>query len=174
MRVGSSKRLILALSVAAAVLLPVAGCQRLDLQVIDLNGYNRTLEKHRGRVVLVDFWATWCMPCVEHFPKTVEWSRDYADQGLAVIAVSVDDAGSEASVAKFLEKQGARFDTLMSEMGTGTETWEAFDIPGGVPFYKLYDRTGRVRYRFSGNADVPGTEPLDQIERRIKELLAEK
>ncbi len=154
--------------------LPDIDLPDIDLVVTDIALYNEVVEQYAGKVVLVDFWATWCRPCLEHFPKTVRWGNEYADEGLAVIAVSVDDPGSAEAAAKFLAKQDARFDTLISELGTGLATWEAFDLTGGVPFYKLYDRSGRLRYRFSGNAGVVDVDPIDQIEPRIRELLAEK
>src|SRR5688572_18937744 len=59
----------------------------ISLQAADADEYQRTLEKHRGKVVLVDFWATWCAPCVKQFPHTVGLERKYKDRGLAVISV---------------------------------------------------------------------------------------
>ena len=149
--------------------------QDVKLQVVDAEGYRKVLEKHRGKVILVDFWATWCLPCLKHFPHTVELNRRFSDQGLAVISLSIDDSVEKKTVREFLAMQGATFDNLLSKFGTGTESLEAFNMRGGVPLFKLYDRQGKLRYQFGGAPeDLEGGQPIDQIDRRVEELLKEK
>ncbi len=134
--------------------------------------YEQQLRKHRGHVVLVDFWATWCVPCKKKFPQILQWHKDLAERGLRVMSVSVDDASQRAQVLEQLEKWDARIDNLISRWGAGSKSAEQFEFDGAVPFYKLYDRTGTLRYQFSGLPEgLDGVLGLDELEPRIKELL---
>ena len=105
------------------------------------------IAKHRGKVVLVDFWATWCLPCVEQLPHTLELGQRLADRGLAVVTVSCDEPTESDRVAKFLStKQASGATNLISQFGGSPRTMDEFEIASGaVPFYKLYDRAGRLR-----------------------------
>ncbi len=104
---------------------------------------------HRGKVVLVDFWATWCVPCMKQFPHTVELAKWNPDQ-LAVIAVSMDEPDALEQVRRFLAKHDARFDHLLSEYGVGQESFEKFEITdGAIPHYKIFDRQGQLRHTVS-------------------------
>ena len=142
-----------------------------SLEVVDAAGYQSVLDNHRGKVVLVDFWATWCVPCRQGFPHTVELSRAYADDGLAVISVSLDDPDESKDAAlEFLQEQHADFTNLISSLGSGTESVEAFDIDGGgVPHYKLYDREGALIRKFSSD----GQSAIDPatVEAAVREAL---
>src|SRR5262245_12664930 len=123
------------------------------------------IAEHQGQVVFVDFWATWCLPCVEGFPHTVELSKKYKDQGLATIAVSFDNLESKDEVRSFLIKRGANFDNLLSKYdGVSQEAAKDFDVEA-LPQYRLYDRQGKLRFKWEGQSD--------EIEPKIKELLAE-
>jgi len=130
----------------------------------------RTLRQHRGEVVLVDFWATWCPGCLDLFPHTVELHKRFASRGLAVISVSFDDPeDDQASVLDFLTSQGAHFENFISRHGAGPKSAEAFEIENGtLPHFKLYDRKGVLRKTF-------GEEPfeVEEIDRAVEELLAE-
>ena len=151
-----------------------AAAAPVTIQEVDRAGFDAVVGGHRGKVVLVDFWATWCGPCRKHFPHTVELHRQFGEQGLAVVAVSMDDPRDDAVALSFLQSQGATFDNLISNYGVGTEGFEAFEIPDAIPYFTLYDRQGRLRYRFSPvfeNAEEG--EPLDNIDIRVRELLRE-
>jgi len=126
--------------------------------------------QHRGNVVLVDFWASWCIPCIEMFPHTVELHRKLADRGLAVVSVSLDDLAEKPEVLKFLQEQGATLDNYLARDGGSDATWKALDIPSGVPHLKLYDRAGRLRRTFPGDDTKVRTEAVD---RAVRQLLAE-
>ena len=139
------------------------------LATIDNRGLAEAVARHRGQVVLVEFWATWCAPCVELFPHTVELQTRLADQGLAVISVSMDDMKDQETVLRFLRGRRATFENFIGQYGVGSEGFDAFDISdGALPHLKLYGRDGRLQKTF-----VSGGQPLDpeQIERAIAEIL---
>jgi thiol-disulfide isomerase/thioredoxin len=143
-----------------------------------VDGSNQTLAdwitKHHGKVVLVDFWATWCGPCVKGFPHLVELSNKHRDAGLAVISVSMNEPKDRPSVLAFLERQKADFENLLPEYGAGSKFLEAFDLRGDVPFYKLYDSKGVLRFSFSDDpSGIENCESIEKIDSRVEALLKE-
>jgi thiol-disulfide isomerase/thioredoxin len=116
-------------------------------------------------VVFVDYWATWCEPCVEYFPHTVEMHRKYKDQGLATIGVSFDEPDEEQTARQFLAEQGADFEHLLNSYGVGTEATEKFNLDQ-VPHFRLYNRQGELVKKWD-------EKPTD-ADKLIEGLLAEE
>jgi len=126
----------------------------------DLDGERVSLRAYRGKVVLLNFWATWCGPCEVELPRFVAWQRQYGPQGLQVIAVSMDD--SAAPVRAFVRKLNPDFPVVMGDEKIGT-------LYGGVlglPVTFLISRDGKVAERIQGGAD------LGLMEKDIQRLLA--
>jgi len=145
---------------------PVASASEIQLPQGDAKALQAIIDQHKGEVVFVDFWATWCGPCVEGFPHTVELSKKYKGQGLATIAVSFDSLENEGAVREFLKKQGADFDHLLSKYdGVSQDAAVDFDVEA-LPQYRLYDRQGKLRHKWEGKSE--------EIEPAIQTLLAEK
>ena len=146
------------------------------LQVIDEKQYAEILEKHRGKVVLVDFWATWCMECLELMPHTVELHEKLREQGLQVMLVSLDSPEDRReTVEKLLANNGMTFDSYISRYGSDPKSAELFEIESAaLPNVKLYDRTGRVRKVFSAGRMPPEPFDADDVEKAVRELLAEE
>ena len=171
-----------AVPTAVVIALLVGGCSRpsspqpsstepVKLEVIDEAAFTKVLEGHRGKVVLVDFWATWCKPCMELFPHTVQLHRRLADRGLAVVSVSFDDPDEDRAAAfEFLTRQGAAFQNFISAYGAGTRSVEAFKLEGPLPQVKLYDRLGKLRKTLGGKSGEVDPQELD---RAVEELLGE-
>src|ERR1700757_1184521 len=83
---------------------PVAGKSEPDLTLKDLDGKDVSLAQYRGRVVLVNFWATWCEPCKVEIPELIEMQQKYGAKGFTVLGVAMDDEGRSA-VAPFVENE---------------------------------------------------------------------
>ena len=80
--------------------------------------------------MLVEFWATWCVPCVKLFPHTVELHRRLAARGLVVISVSMDETEKQEAVLHFFAPRG-HLENFISRYGVGSEGFDAFDIADG-------------------------------------------
>ena len=117
--------------------------EQIKLKVGDEQALEAMIANHKGKVVFVDYWATWCHPCVEYFPHTVEMSRKYKDQGLVTIAVTFDAVEEEANARKYLAEQGVDFENLLCSYDAGPEAFEKFGIEQ-VPHFRLYDREGKL------------------------------
>jgi cytochrome c biogenesis protein CcmG/thiol:disulfide interchange protein DsbE len=110
-----------------------------DFALKDGDGKTVRLSDYRGKVVLLDFWATWCGPCKMEIPWFVEFERKYKDRGFAVLGVSMDDDGWDA-VKPFIKHIGVNYRIVMGNEQTG-------DLYGGIealPTAFLIDRQGRV------------------------------
>ena len=137
-----------------------------SLPPVDGETLRSRIAEHRGKVVLVDFWATWCPPCRKAFPHTVELAHQHADQGLRVITVSLDNKDQRPQAANFTADHIGPAEHFVSQHGTGTRSFNEFEIDAGmIPYFKLYDRSGRLRYTFEGASS--------EIDQRIEELLQE-
>jgi peroxiredoxin len=116
-----------------------------------LNGGKIRLEDFRGKVVVLDFWATWCPPCREGIPELNRLYAEYRNRGLAVIGISLD-RGEAEEVRRFLAQRGAEY---LNALGN-EEILQAYSaIPGlgkiqGIPTAFVIDREGRLRKKFVG------------------------
>ena len=97
-----------------------------------------TLSELQGKVVYLDFWASWCPPCRQSFPWMNEMQRRYADQGLAIVAINLDKERS--LVEKFLQETPAEFTIAYDPDGQVAEAYRV----GGMPSSYIIDRAGQV------------------------------
>jgi len=147
----------------------------VTLELGNRETFQAMLAKHRGNVVLVDFWATWCLPCTIQFPHSVERSQRFGSNGLSVISVSMNEPADREEVLAFLQRSNASFDNLLTEYGAGSAFVDAFDLRGDLPLYRLYDRKGVLRYTFSEDPEgIEKGETIDRIDQRIEQLLSEE
>ena len=154
---------------AAAIASP-----EIKLYPIDKVGYDAFLVHYPGKVVLVDFWGTWCPKCREDFPHTVELDRKYGSDGLVVVSFACDDADKEEEILAFLHEQQATFKNLRGVDGANEKTFDDFQIAGGaLPHYKLYDRKGKLSKTFAVDPEAEHQFSLEDVGAAVQELLAE-
>ncbi|HEV8610868.1 MAG TPA: redoxin domain-containing protein [Thermoanaerobaculia bacterium] len=167
--VPRSGRAIIALLFISAALTVDARTQSSLAGEIDAAGLRQTLAQQKGRVVLLNFWATWCVPCREEFPELSKLQGKYGATGLQVIGVSTDFAKERAAVGKFLAEQRPSFPNYRKKSGGDDQAFiEAVDSSWGgeLPFSVLYDRSGRKVRVFSGSL------PVARVEKEVRKLLA--
>lgn len=110
-----------------------------------LSGATAGLGQFRGRLVLLTFWATWCLPCVEEMPGLERLHRDFSGDGLTILAVSIDVQGAEI-VAPFWRKSGQSYLVLLDPRQRVATRYGAWALPTAF----LIDRAGRVFARIQG------------------------
>jgi len=133
-----------------------------DFTLTDMAGQQVTLSQFRGKVVILNFWATWCPPCREEMPSMERLYRDFESQGLVMLAVNIDENGRDA-VAKFLKKTPHSFPVLLDSENVAQNTYGVFRFPESF----IIDRNGVVVDKIIGGRDwMAGT-----IFKKIKFLL---
>jgi peroxiredoxin len=135
--------------------------QAPDFALKDADGRVVRLSDYRGKVVLLDFWATWCGPCKIEIPWFMQLERQYKDRGFAVLGVSMDDDGWE-SVKPFLSELGVNYRVVIGD----DKTAQLYGGIDALPTTFLIDRTGKIAAVHVGLASrkdfVDGVEELLQ------------
>jgi peroxiredoxin len=135
--------------------------QAPDFTRQDLQGHTLHLKAFRGKVVLLNFWATWCAPCQMEMPVFSAWQRQYGPQGLAIIGISMDD--DAAAARRLVQRLKLDYPVAMGDARLGLRYGGVL----GLPLTFLIDRNGVVRARFQGETDAK------TIEKQVQGLLAE-
>lgn len=150
--------LLLAGALAAGVhflgdeLFPVeVGSKAPQIQGVTLDGARRpkTLADFEGKVVLLNVWATWCEPCRVEMPSIERLHREFGPQGLAVVAISIDDPGAEQRIRDFVKELGLTFEVLHDPAQVTTRTYQVT----GYPETFVIARDGTIRKKFIGPDD---------------------
>ena len=169
MKRNSGRRAVaLLLFVCAGSAAPAAPSSRLSGE-LDAAGLRAAIAREKGHVVLVNFWATWCVPCREEFPDLSRLQQRNQAAGLRVVGISTDFASQTAAVEKFLAARRPAFPNYRRKTGGDDQDFiEAVDPKWGgeLPFSVLYDRSGKKVKTFSGKL------PIAAAEREIRKLLA--
>lgn len=137
---------------------PVAGAAP-DFTRPDLAGKPVHLADYRGKVVLLNFWASWCGPCLEEMPRFSAWQRTYGAAGLRIVGVSMDD--DPAPVKQLLARHPVTYPVVMGDAKLG----DTFGGVLGLPLTYLVDRRGQIVARYQGESD------LAKMEAKLKTLL---
>jgi len=137
-----------------------------NVEVTKPDGGAFKLSDFRGKVLVVDFWATWCGPCVRQVPQLADLSRRYRDKGLEVVGLTFDDKADQEKVLEFLKKAGADYtigydnDWISPAFLKGTE-----DEKGNQPIPQVFviSREGRVVEHLIGESPQRGIKYLEEV-----------
>ncbi|HTD66492.1 MAG TPA: TlpA disulfide reductase family protein [Candidatus Limnocylindria bacterium] len=133
----------------------------LDLKFKDLNGKEVDLKDYAGKVVLVDFWATWCGPCRASLPEVKETYAKLNSKGFEILAISFDK--DKETLTKFVADEGLTWPQYFDGLGWENKLGQTFEI-SSIPTVWLVDKRGKLR-------DLNARESLAS---KVKKLLAEK
>lgn len=126
-----------------------------------VGGGSKSLSDYKGKVVMLNFWATWCGPCKREIPDFIELQEAYRDQGFEIVGVSLDDPNARDAVAAFVRNEGINYDIVY---GNG-EVAQAYGGVRSIPTTFLIDREGNVV------SSKVGLTPKAQWESAIEALL---
>ncbi|MDP2155017.1 MAG: TlpA disulfide reductase family protein [Sulfuricella sp.] len=149
--------LFLLSSAQAQDLKPWKGGPTPPLALNDLNGKPLKLEDYRGKVVMVQFWATWCPPCRKEMPSMMRLKAKLTGKPFVILAVNMGE--TEKEVKDFLAQVNADFTILMDSDGKALGAWKVFVAPSTF----LVDPKGNIRYTLQGGAEWDAPEYVQKI-----------
>ncbi len=152
--------------VSASTAQPTASAQETapSLKLHDLKGAQHSLEDYRGKPVLLNFWATWCVPCAAEMPLLSEMQKQYQGKVL-FIAASIDDEDMKPQIEAFIKKHQG--DALTVMMGATLDSLDDFGVNQGMPGTVFIDAEGKIVDRITGALKRP------DLEQRLRKLAGE-
>lgn len=148
----------------------------VEAQIASWDEIADAIASHKGKVVVVDLWSTWCEPCLEEFPNLVNLKRKHQDK-LVTLSVNMNYAGLEdetpeslkPEVLKILEEQGAKFPNYISST-PDEEVYQKLDIVG-LPAVHVYDASGKLVKKFGNDGEFTYEKDVTPF---VEKLLADK
>jgi peroxiredoxin len=142
---------------------PQVGQPVPDFSLPDLEGRTHRLSDLKGKVVVLNFWATWCPPCIDEMPSLDRLSEALESKGVEVVAVSVDERFSD--IGEFVEKFQVTFTVLHDEGKKVSRTYQTFKYPETF----ILDRDGRLRSKVVGPRDWSAPTVIRDMVELLKE-----
>lgn len=134
-----------------------------DFELLDVNGKKVKLSDFKGKIIILDFWATWCPPCRAEIPGFIELYKKYKDKGVEIIGISLDEGGVR-DVLPFIKEFGVNYTILIGNY----KVTQDYGGIRGIPTTFVIDRKGNIRAKYVGY------RPKELFERDIIVLLNEK
>jgi cytochrome c biogenesis protein CcmG, thiol:disulfide interchange protein DsbE len=125
----------------------------------------KSLADYRGQVGMINVWATWCLPCRVEMPSIEALYRDYGPKGLKVLAVSIDDPGTDETIRSFVKQYGLTFEVLHDPKAKISETYDIL----GYPETLIVGKDGVIRKKLMSAVDWNSPESRALVERLLAE-----
>jgi thiol-disulfide isomerase/thioredoxin len=118
-----------------------------QLSLLDTHGETQEVSKYKGKIVVLNFWATWCVPCQHEMPLLQEMQKKYEDKGVVVLGASVDDEKTQPLIQPFAEKNKIPFPLLV---GATTSEMQQLQLGEAIPATAFFDADGNLVARVLG------------------------
>ena len=140
----------------------LVGQARPDFSLKDFRGESRRISEWNGKVLLLNFWATWCSPCQKEIPELIALQEDYKEKGLQIVGIAIDELGT---TQEFANMAGINYPTLIGEEEAIQVALSYGNTIGALPYTVIVDRNKRIAFT------QPGQVHRDEIESLIRRLL---
>jgi thiol-disulfide isomerase/thioredoxin len=140
--------------------------KQIKLEVLSVDDIVKQIEAQHGKIVVVDTWATWCVPCKKEFPGLVRLHEKHAKDGVVCMSVSVDKVTKQPEAKEFLQQVGAQFANYLTPSTPWGDKWGMKSIPVVL----VFDREGKLTRKFDGD-DPDNQFTYADVEKKVEELL---
>lgn len=142
---------------ASSIATTVTDTLRPEFAMTDLDGKLRDIKEWDGKIVMLNFWATWCAPCMKEIPDLIELQNHYGQQGLQIIGIAIDN---EDTVRQFAEEIGINYPVMVSEQAAIELSNRYGNHIGGLPFTAVINRNGEITNTITGALNLQSTEKI--------------
>lgn len=174
MKTGLLILLVASIALAAGVLLqqhnqPAGGVEKaepaLQFSFPDMDGRLQAVSQWRGKILVINFWATWCPPCLKEIPEFIQWQARHQSNNVQFVGIAIDDRDA---VADYLQRVAVNYPILIAGDEGSMLARQLGNIINAVPFTVIVDQQGRIVHR------QPGELTAEQFLRVVEPLLAPK
>jgi len=158
--------LMLPLAAYSGEILPYSEPKRQDFSLPDFQGELHSVPDYQGKVVLINFWASWCPPCIYEMPELMRLKQQMADKPFEILAINVGE--KKYRVRKFTKVINLELPVLLDTKSKAFDDWGVRTLPTSF----LIDANGQVRYRIRGNPGWEHEDTLAVIEQLVSETTA--